>query len=167
MDTDKIRRVLKEKRLAKNLSAQALGDIVGVDKTTIYRYEKGQIKKMPYNVLNKLSSALDIAPTFILGFTPSPDDNSIKTDSYVDKTTSIMKDLNDERQEVVYKCAEEQLEEQQKEKIVSLPKKQEVDTIAAHSDDRNKVITEEEKEELNRYLDSIDEKYDKKHNKNK
>ncbi|KGL43752.1 hypothetical protein EP56_08105 [Listeriaceae bacterium FSL A5-0209] len=53
---------IKERRLEFNMSADKLGKLIGVNKTTIYRYEKGFIKKMPIKVAQRLSEVLDIPP---------------------------------------------------------------------------------------------------------
>lgn len=182
MNSDNIRRVLKEKRQEKGLSAEKLGKIVGVDKTTIYRYEKGQIKKMPFNVLNKLADTLEINPAFISGFSDSPiigspDDDTKNAWSFqknqrantkkvtpedvmVENISSVTRQLELSAQVEVFDFAQKKLEKQ-KEKIVSMPKKREVGDFAAHSDDPNKKVTEEEKERIHDFLDYLDEKHDK------
>lgn len=57
---------LKEIREAKGLSAAALGKRVGVDKTTILRYESGEIGKMPYLTFMKLLVILETTPEELL-----------------------------------------------------------------------------------------------------
>lgn len=113
--------MLLERRKEQGLSAQKLGDIVGVDKTTIYRYEKGQIDKMPLTVANKLARTLNINPAFIFGFSSDPyAENTTILDS-ITKTSSM---LSPSRQTKVYDFATHQLNEQTKyknnDKIVSI-----------------------------------------------
>lgn len=75
MDTSKVKKIreaLYEARINKGLSAEKLAQLVGVSKTTIYRYEKGQIEKMPMQILTKLASVLNISPAFIAGLDPEP-----------------------------------------------------------------------------------------------
>ena len=42
----KIGERIREKRIEKGLTLKQLGDLVGVDSSTILRYEKGEIKKI-------------------------------------------------------------------------------------------------------------------------
>lgn len=75
MDTTKIRKIreaLYKARISKGLSAEKLAKLVGVSKTTIYRYEKGQIEKMPMQILTKLAKVLNISPAFIAGLDSEP-----------------------------------------------------------------------------------------------
>ncbi|MBE9387877.1 helix-turn-helix domain-containing protein [Vagococcus salmoninarum] len=108
MDKEKIRVTLKEKRLSKGLSAEKLGKTVGVNKTTIYRYEKGEIEKMPMEVANKLSTALDINPLYIIGLSENPKIDKLPNSNI----HSIYNQLNEPNQAKVYNFAEKTLEEQ-------------------------------------------------------
>lgn len=75
MDTTKIRKIreaLYKARISKGLSAEKLAKLVGVSKTTIYRYEKGQIEKMPMQIVTKLAKVLNISPAFIAGLDSEP-----------------------------------------------------------------------------------------------
>lgn len=138
-------------------NVKSFSEYIDIPYTTIRSILERGIGKAGIDNVLKICKGLNINPDQLT--------EEFDYNEYIAKTLSTMYSLSDDRQKIVYKCAEEQLEEQQREKIVSMPKKREVDTLAAHSDDPNKVITEEEKEDLHRYLDSIDEKYDKKHNK--
>lgn len=70
--TNKIRKALYNARTSKGMSADTLAKLVGVSKTTIYRYEKGEIEKMPMQTLSKLSNVLGISPAFIAGLDDNP-----------------------------------------------------------------------------------------------
>ena len=70
--TSKIRKALYNARTSKGMSADTLAKLVGVSKTTIYRYEKGEIEKMPMQTLSKLSNVLGISPAFIAGLDDNP-----------------------------------------------------------------------------------------------
>ncbi|MFG5564354.1 S24 family peptidase [Enterococcus faecalis] len=120
MNVDKIRMTLLHKREQKGLSAEALGKMVGVNKTTIYRYEKGQIEKMPFTVVNRLAEVLEINPAFIAGFSDEPDIGTPTTITMLIKTTAK---LEEKRQKRVLNCAEEELKEQEHAKLISLEKK--------------------------------------------
>ncbi|MBC2370570.1 helix-turn-helix transcriptional regulator [Listeria booriae] len=51
---------IKERRQQLKMSAELLGKKIGVNKTTIYRYESGEIQKIPIDVVQKLSDTLGI-----------------------------------------------------------------------------------------------------------
>lgn len=164
MDVEKIRRVLLEKREAKGLSAQKLGKMVGVDKTTIYRYEKGQIDKMPFTVVNQLAEILNINPAFIAGFSNDPELPKLSEDTIVNKVVNLLHELEPNRKNNVYIYTMGQVKEQ-KEFSQKKDEKQ-IYTLAAHSDDPEKEVTKEDFEHINSVLDDLDKKYEKK-NRNK
>lgn len=129
MDVDRIRRVLLKKREEKGLSAQALGKQVGVDKTTIYRYEKGQIEKMPFTVVNRLAEILNINPTFIAGFTDDPDINKNAESDLEIKISNLVKRLNVPRQKKIYDFANAEYQKQVNDNVLSFPQKEKLPTI--------------------------------------
>lgn len=105
LNTTRIRTVLKQERLKKGLSAQVLADRVGVSKTTIYRYENGDIKKMPMQVLTKLAQQLNISPEFIAGY--QVDLHQMDHTDPIHQITMIATQLTYERQQQVANFAKE------------------------------------------------------------
>lgn len=83
--TNKIRKALYNARVKRGMSAEELAKMVGVSKTTIYRYEKGEIEKMSMQTLSKLSSILGLSPAFIAGISVNPS----MTDSLKEKDMPI------------------------------------------------------------------------------
>ena len=57
---------IRERRDQLNMSAQQLADKVGIAKTTIIRYEKGEIEKIPYLNFLKILIALETTPKDLL-----------------------------------------------------------------------------------------------------
>ncbi len=49
---------IKERRKALGMSAEELGSLIGKNPATIYRYEKGEIEKLPATILEPLAKAL-------------------------------------------------------------------------------------------------------------
>ena len=62
------------KRLRKNLglSADELGEMIGKDRSTIYRYENGDIGKATVDVLPLLAKALQTTPQHLMGWDDKP-----------------------------------------------------------------------------------------------
>ena len=58
---------LKLSRGAKNLTLQQVADIVGVDRSTIQRYEAGGIVVIKQPVLESICNCLKVNPKWILG----------------------------------------------------------------------------------------------------
>ena len=55
-----IGRKIKEARLAKNLTQEELGNIVGLQKSAIAKYESGRVVNIKRSTLQKLAQALDL-----------------------------------------------------------------------------------------------------------
>lgn len=63
---------IKIRREQLNMSAEELGNKIGKAKTTIYRYELGQIEKLPTSVLEAVATALMTSPSYLMGWTDDP-----------------------------------------------------------------------------------------------
>ncbi|CRU99147.1 helix-turn-helix domain-containing protein [Streptococcus equi] len=102
---------LKQRRLEVNVSVEELAKKLGVSKTTIYRYEKGEILKVPTEVLEKISKILNTNPAYFMGWSDTPTPVQTQTLQEIIVTS---KQLEQPRQEKVLNFANEQLEEQNK-----------------------------------------------------
>lgn len=60
---DKIRRARK----AKKMTQTELGELLGVDKSTIARYEGGGITNLKRSTLKRIAAILDISPAELVG----------------------------------------------------------------------------------------------------
>ena len=58
---------IKQRRLQLGLSAEEVAEALNISRATMYRYEGGQIEKMPVTIIAPLSEILDISPTELLG----------------------------------------------------------------------------------------------------
>lgn len=95
METGKL---IKAMRKNKGISAEQLADILGVAPSTVYRYENGDIEKMPYKVLLPIAKALGTDPLYLLGF----DEKQItKEDILLD----YFRLMSDEQQEALLNIA--------------------------------------------------------------
>lgn len=54
------------------MTAEAVAAKIGVSAATIYRYEKGDIEKVPGDLLEPLSRALRTTPAYLMGWEDSP-----------------------------------------------------------------------------------------------
>ena len=59
---------IKKRRKEMKMSADELGKRLGKDRSTIYRYEKGDIENLPLDVLEPIADALETTPAFLMGW---------------------------------------------------------------------------------------------------
>lgn len=102
---------LKQRRKELGLTLEEIGDIVGVGKSTVRKWENGQIDNMKRDKIALLAKALHISPLDIIY-----DMESSKVDPDI---TTIYNQLEPPRQKKVYSFAEKELEDQNK--VVSFP----------------------------------------------
>ena len=58
---------LKAAREEKNISATELAEALGVNKTTIYRYETGAFKALKADLLHAIAEYLNVNPDYLIG----------------------------------------------------------------------------------------------------
>ena len=63
-----IGRRIKNRRKEIGMSADKLGEILGKDRSTIYRYEKGDIENLPLDILQPIAQALNTTPQYLMGW---------------------------------------------------------------------------------------------------
>lgn len=59
---------IKQRRKELGLSAEYLAKKLKVSAATVYRYENGGIEKLPVDILEPLSQALDTTPSYLMGW---------------------------------------------------------------------------------------------------
>ena len=64
-------RRIKKRRLELNLSAGEFAQRIGKDRSTVYRYESGDISRITIDMLFPLAEALETTPAYILGMEPA------------------------------------------------------------------------------------------------
>lgn len=64
---------MKDRRKSIGLSAERVADILGVSPATIYRYENGDIEKVPVDRLKPIANALQTTPAYLMGWDDTPD----------------------------------------------------------------------------------------------
>ena len=62
---------IKDARIAKGMTQEELGKVVGVQKSAIAKYEKGRVVNIKRSTLQKIASALNINPSSLM-FDESP-----------------------------------------------------------------------------------------------
>ena len=62
----KVGALIQKYREAAGLSVQDLADAIGKDRSTVYRYEKGEIEKLPSDLLVPVANALGVSPAQLI-----------------------------------------------------------------------------------------------------
>lgn len=99
---------IKQARLALGYSAEQVAAFLHVSPATIYRYENGDISKLPSKFIKPLAEYLCISPAYLMGWVsdPSPrtDDTSSSPDPISDAELRLISDyrqLNNKGKEYV------------------------------------------------------------------
>ena len=74
---------IKERRKELGMSADALAKQLGKDRSTIYRYEKGDIENMPLDILEPIANVLRTTPQYLMGWEEVQKNNDTITDAIV------------------------------------------------------------------------------------
>lgn len=79
---------IKERRKHLKMSADELAQRLGKDRSTIYRYEKGDIENLPLDILEPIAKALETTPQYLMGW----DEVQKKNDDLVAIIQELRKD---------------------------------------------------------------------------
>ena len=67
--------IIKSLRKEKKLTQEQLGDLIGVQKSAIAKYESGRVENLKRSTIEKLAELFEVSPSYILGI----EDNSENT----------------------------------------------------------------------------------------
>lgn len=95
---------MKMRRKQLKISADEIANQLGVSRSTIFRYEKGEIEKLPTERLATIAMILKTTPEELMGWNSDKATSSIET---------IYNKLEEPRQKVVLETAQAQLDEQE------------------------------------------------------
>ncbi len=75
--------IIKKLRLEKKLTQEQLGDLIGVQKSAIAKYENGRVENLKRSTIEKLAILFEISPSSLLGIGEEVSEiTSIKFDDY-------------------------------------------------------------------------------------
>lgn len=63
---------IKDRRNELNISVDELAKRLNKNRTTVYRYEKGDIENLPIDILDPLAKALETTPAYLMGWDDKP-----------------------------------------------------------------------------------------------
>lgn len=140
---------IKRLRKKQKLTQVQLANLLNVVPTTISAWESGRNKPLMDKV-TIMAEIFGVSSSEIVGDTFTEDNINV-----------VFQQLDDLRKKKVVNYAKKQLNDQKA--AVSFKPKDEIDTLAAHAKDPDKVYTPDEIDDIKAYLDSLAEEYDKKH----
>ena len=96
---------IKKARLERGLTQQELGNMVGVQKSAIAKYENGRVVNIKRSTLQKIASALEIRPSELM-FDESPKETAslhvrILTDHELMRAIKEYHSLSEDKQKLV------------------------------------------------------------------
>ena len=106
---------IKTARLSKGMTQEQLGEIVGVQKSAIAKYENGRVVNIKRSTLKKISDVLEIPP-FELVFDEGHKAMQNKNDAMADITLKLFEDM--ELLEMVRKLSKLGFEQRKAVKVV-------------------------------------------------
>lgn len=78
---------LKELRLQKDYTQEYVGNIIGVSKQTLYKYENGIVTNIPSDKIEALAKVYGVTPEYIMGWT-APSQEPDRPSYYIDPETA-------------------------------------------------------------------------------
>ena len=94
---------IKQRRKELRISADELGKALGKDRSTIFRYEKGDIEKLPLDILEPIAKVLQTTPRYLMGWEeekPTVDDG---LSDNMKKLIDFAKSVPDDKVDLVLK----------------------------------------------------------------
>lgn len=122
-----VKDIIKKRREELSLTYEQLGNMIGVGKSTVRKWETGLIENMRRDNIVALSKALNISPAIIMGWQPIEDDNKLILSKeeiiLIDNYNEL--DAEDKNKVVDYTKLLSNQDKYKKEdnKVVELPKK--------------------------------------------
>lgn len=91
---------IKLRRLQLKLTLEDVANALGVNKTTVMRYESESIKKLPTDIVPPLAKVLKCTPQYLMGWENLENESYILTD-HERKHLEIYRSLDDKGQHTV------------------------------------------------------------------
>lgn len=79
---------IKSRRKHLKMSAEELAKRIGKDRSTVFRYEKGDIENLPLDILEPIAKALGTTPQYLMGW----DEVQKKNDTLADIVLRLQTD---------------------------------------------------------------------------
>lgn len=105
---------IKKRRLELGMTLEEVGNLVGVGKSTVRKWETGDIANMKRDKIVKLADALKVSPSFIMGFEDEKETHSTSFSEVL--AAHIDDDVTDEEKEDILAYVKMRMELRKKRK---------------------------------------------------
>ena len=75
---------MKERRSKLGISADEVAKKIGVSRSTYFRYENGDIEKMPLSIVKPLAEALRTTPEYLAGWDDEVQNSTMRVAAHID-----------------------------------------------------------------------------------
>lgn len=99
--TKQINEILKARREELSLTLEDVASKVGVNSSTVSRWESGNINNMRRDRIAKLSEVLQISPSVIMGWTEKKPDHIVGKDEKIEAVVELMYKVPESRRETM------------------------------------------------------------------
>ena len=99
--TKPINEILKARREELSLTLEDVASKVGVNSSTVSRWESGNINNMRRDRIAKLSEVLQISPSVIMGWTEKKPDYIVGRDEKIEAVVEMMYKVPESRRETM------------------------------------------------------------------
>ena len=89
---------IRQLRIEHQMTQEALGARVGVQKAAIYKYENGLVVNLKRSILEKLAIVLDTTPTYLMGMEDSEQQANMQLTPQQSTLLAAFDQLNEEGQ---------------------------------------------------------------------
>ena len=72
------------------MSAEELAKRLGKDRSTVYRYEKGDIENLPLDILEPIAKALETTPQFLMGWDGEKEKPTVQDDELSEELKELI-----------------------------------------------------------------------------
>lgn len=104
--------LIKQRRKELKISVETIAQKLGVNKTTVYRWEKGEIEKVSTTVLKKIAEILNTDPTYFLGYPETTTPTTTETPT-ADPLTATIDKLTADNKKSLLSYATDLLDQQE------------------------------------------------------
>lgn len=94
---------IKSRRKELHMSADLLAERLGKDRSTVYRYENGDIENLPIDIVRPIAEALETTPDYIMGWNKetNSEGEEIALNEYMKSMALKFGQLNEQNQKTI------------------------------------------------------------------
>lgn len=95
---------MKLRRKELGLKAEDIAEKIGVSRSTMFRYENGDIEKLPINHLVPIARALHTSVDFLMGWTDKKEPIPVDGDGQSQEFSELFERLDNEQKDLIIRA---------------------------------------------------------------